>query len=115
MDFIMRSLFAIGLLVLCSTAFAAEKTQALDGASFGNTGPLTFEKAMVSCVNGAYAFVHDTATDNRYPLNGMASSAVKSGKMEGYDLDTVWKDDPNYSGVKMSMSPVLDSALNLCK
>ncbi|HCR59697.1 TPA: DUF2511 domain-containing protein [Raoultella ornithinolytica] len=111
----MRSLFAIGLLVLCSTAFAAEKTQALDGASFGNTWPLTFEKAMVSCVNGAYAFVHDTATDNRYPLNGMASSAVKSGKMEGYDLDTVWKDDPNYSGVKMSMSPVLDSALNLCK
>nr|DAY54753.1 MAG TPA: Protein of unknown function (DUF2511) [Caudoviricetes sp.] len=35
--------------------------------------------------------------------------------MEGYDLDTVWKDDPNYSGVKMSISPVLDSALNLCK
>ncbi|WP_281492559.1 DUF2511 domain-containing protein [Klebsiella pneumoniae] len=57
----------------------------------------------------------DTATDNRYPLNGMASSAVKSGKMEGYDLDTVWKDDPNYPGVKMSISPVLDSALRLCK
>nr|DAI93544.1 MAG TPA: Protein of unknown function (DUF2511) [Caudoviricetes sp.] len=35
--------------------------------------------------------------------------------MEGYDLDTVWKDDPNYPGVKMSISPVLDSALRLCK
>ncbi|HCR0870751.1 MULTISPECIES: DUF2511 domain-containing protein [Enterobacteriaceae] len=111
----MRLLFAIGLLFLCSSASAAEKTQALDGSSFGDTWPLTFEKAMVSCVNGAYAFVYDSATGNRYPLNGMASNAVKSGKMEGYDLDTVWKDDPNYSGVKMSISPVLDSSLNLCK
>ncbi|EFM6505842.1 DUF2511 domain-containing protein [Enterobacter roggenkampii] len=111
----MRLLFAIGLLFLCSSASAAEKTQALDGSSFGDTWPLTFEKAMVSCVNGAYTFVYDSATGNRYPLNGLASNAVKSGKMEGYDLDTVWKDDPNYSGVKMSISPVLDSSLNLCK
>lgn len=111
----MRLLFAIGLLILCSSASAAEKTQALDGSSFGDTWPLTFEKATVSCVNGAYAFVYDSATGNRYPLNGMASNSVKSGKMEGYDLDTVWKDDPNYSGVKMSISPVLDSSLNLCK
>ena len=110
-----RSLFAIGLLFLCLSALATEKTQVLDRASFGDTWPLTFENATVSCVNGAYAFVYDTATDNRYPLNGMASNAVKSGKMEGYDLDTVWKDDPNYSDVKLSISPVLDSALNLCK
>lgn len=111
----MRSFFAIGLLILSSSVYAAEKTQALDGASFGDTWPLTFEKATVSCVNGAYAFVYDMATGNRYPLNGMASNAVKSGKMEGYDLDTVWKDDPNHSDVKMSLSPVLDSSLNLCK
>lgn len=111
----MRLLFAVGLLILCSSVSAAEKTQALDGASFGDTWPLTFEKATVSCVNGAYAFVYDIATGNRYPLNGMTSNAVKSGKMEGYDLDTVWKDEPNYSGVKISISPVLYSSLNLCK
>jgi hypothetical protein len=110
-----RSLFAVGLIVFCSSAFSAEKTQMLDGASFGDKWPLTFEKATVSCVNDVYAFVYDTATDDRYPLNGMASSAVKSGKMEGYDLDTVWKDDPDYSGVKISISPVLDAALSLCK
>lgn len=38
---------------------AAEKSKEIDGAAYGDKWPLTFEKAKVSCVNRAYAFVYD--------------------------------------------------------
>ncbi|HGA5580778.1 TPA: DUF2511 domain-containing protein [Salmonella enterica subsp. enterica serovar Potsdam] len=109
-----RKLFLTLLLTLSFGVAAAEKTKEIDGATYGDKWPLTFEKAKVSCVNRAYAFVYDIKTDDRYPLNGMAVDAVKSGKMEGSNLDDVWKDDPDYDGVKISISPVIDAATALC-
>lgn len=96
-------------------ALAAENTHDLNAGKFGDDWPLTFKNAKVSCVNKMYAFVYNKDTDDRYPLNGMAINGVKSGKLEGSDLDTVWKDDPNYSGVKISLSPVIDAATALCE
>lgn len=95
-------------------AMAAEKTQDLNAGDFGEDWPLTFENAKVSCVNKMYAFVYDKDTDDRYPLNGMAKDAVKSGKMEGSNLDDVWKDSPDYDGVKISISPLIEAATALC-
>ncbi|EFH7911899.1 DUF2511 domain-containing protein [Escherichia coli] len=108
-----RKLFLALLLTLSFGASAAEKTQDLDGAKFGEDWPLTFEKATVSCVNGKYAFVYDKATDDRYPLNGFAIDGVKSGKLEGSNIDTVWKDNPEYAGVKIPLDPVMDAATAL--
>ncbi|CAM7108742.1 DUF2511 domain-containing protein [Salmonella enterica] len=109
-----KFIFAIVCIALSSSAIAAEKFKEIDGAAYGDKWPLTFEKAKVSCVNRAYAFVYDIKTDDRYPLNGMAVDAVKSGKLEGSNLDDVWKDDPEYDGVKISISPVIDAATALC-
>lgn len=110
-----RKLFLALFLSLSFGASAAEKTQDLDGAKFGDDWPLTFEKATVSCVNGRYAFVYDKATDDRYPLNGFAIDGVKSGKLEGSDINTVWKDNPDYEGVKIPLDPVMDAATALCE
>lgn len=114
MESMKRKLFLALLLTISFGASSAEKTQDLDGAKFGKDWPLTFEKAKISCVNRAYAFVYDIKTDDRYPLNGMARDAVKSGKMEGSNLDDVWKDNPDYEGVKISISPLIDAATELC-
>ena len=66
-----RKLFLALFLSLSFGASAAEKTQDLDGAKFGDDWPLTFEKATVSCVNGKYAFVYDKATDDQMVLRLM--------------------------------------------
>lgn len=109
-----RKLLLTLILTLSFGASAAEKSKEIDGTSYGDKWPLTFEKAKVSCVNRVYAFVYDINTDDRYPLNGMAKDAVKSGKMEGSNLDDVWKDDPDYEGVKISISPLIEAANALC-
>ncbi|TGB68862.1 MULTISPECIES: DUF2511 domain-containing protein [unclassified Escherichia] len=109
-----RKLILTLLFTLSFSVAAAEKSKEIDGAAYGDQWPLSFEKAKVSCVNRAYAFVYDIKTDDRYPLNGMAVDAVKSGKMEGSNLDDVWKDDPEIDGVKISISPLIDAATALC-
>ena len=108
-------LFVSLLLTISFGALAAEKTQDLDGVKFGEDWPLTFNKATVSCVNGKYAFVYDKITDDRYPLNGLAIDGVKSGKLEGSDIETVWKDSPYYEGTKIPLDPVMDAATALCE
>lgn len=110
-----RSVLVFSLLVFCFPSFAVEKVQSLNSLSFGDEWPLTFDKAKVSCIDGAYAFVYNAETNERYPLNGLASGSVKKGKMHGSDLNNVWKDDPNSKGLKISISPALDAALTLCK
>ncbi|KYQ75682.1 MULTISPECIES: DUF2511 domain-containing protein [unclassified Enterobacter] len=110
-----RKLFLALFLTISFGASSAEKSKDLDGTKFGEDWPLTFEKASVSCVNGRYAFVYDKATDDRYPLNGLAISGVKSGKLEGSDIDAVWKDSPYYKGVKIPLDPVMDAATALCE
>ncbi|MEN4530571.1 DUF2511 domain-containing protein [Pantoea agglomerans] len=112
----MKKLFlAIACLIGASASYAAEKSVDIDSSKLGEDWPLTFNKAKVSCINKRFIFVYNTDTDDRYPVNGNAKTAVQSGKMEGYDIDAVWADDPNYKGVKKSISPILDAGNNLCE
>ncbi|WP_312698744.1 DUF2511 domain-containing protein, partial [Escherichia coli] len=39
----------------------------------------------------------------------------KSGKLEGSNIDAVWKDSPEYAGVKIPLDPVMDAATALCE
>ncbi|MGC1026256.1 DUF2511 domain-containing protein [Pantoea agglomerans] len=110
-----KLLIATACLIAASTTNAAEKSVDLDSSKLGEDWPLTFEKAKVSCINKRFIFVYNTDTDDRYPVNGSAKDAVKSGKMEGEDISTVWANDPNYKGVKKSISPILDAGNSLCE
>lgn len=108
-------LFGMVCIALSTSVFAAENFKALDGKSFGDKWPLTFENAKVSCVNRHYVFVYDTDTDERYPLSGMAKNAVKSGKMEGRDLNEVLKKDPKDPLERADIGPVFSEAIALCE
>lgn len=109
-----RKAIALILLSLSAKAFAAEKTKEIDGKLYGDAWPLSFVTAKVSCVNRLYVFVYNTATDERYPINGTAKNAVKSGKLEGGDLDAVWKKSPDDSNQRINIGPVLDEGFALC-
>ncbi|MBP2194702.1 DUF2511 domain-containing protein [Pantoea cypripedii] len=105
---------ALFLLSLSANALAAEKTKEIDGKAYGDAWPLTFDTAKVSCVNRLYVFVYNTATDERYPVNGTAKNAVKSGKLEGGDLNAVWRKSPEDSSQRINIGPVLDKGFSLC-
>lgn len=110
-----KLIFSMVCLALSSSALAAEKFKDIDSKSFGDKWPLTFEHAKVSCVNSHYVFVYDTDTDERYPLSGMAKNAVKSGKMEGRNLNEVLKKDPGNSLARADIGPVFSEAIALCE
>lgn len=109
-----RTALALIMLVIASSAFASEKTKVIDGKAFGEAWPLTFDAAKVSCVNRLYVFVYNISTDERYPVNGTAKNAVRSGKLEGSDLNDVWKMSPDGSGQKINIGPVIDEGFALC-
>ncbi|WP_336508111.1 DUF2511 domain-containing protein [Pantoea septica] len=88
-------LLGLLLLVTATSAGAAEQSKEIDGKAFGDDWPLTFTSAKVSCVNRLYVFVYNTKTDERYPVNGTAKNAVKAGKLEGSDINEVWKTSPD--------------------
>lgn len=108
--------FALAFLILSfsTLATAAEKSKELNGLSYGDAWPLTFTSAKVACVNRLYVFVYNTSTDERYPVNGTAKNAVKSGKLEGSDINEVWKNSPKGNGQKINIGPVLDEGFALC-
>ncbi|MBS0880156.1 DUF2511 domain-containing protein [Pantoea sp. JGM49] len=108
--------FSLAVLILSfsTLASAAEKSKELDGSSYGDAWPLTFTSAKVSCVNRLYVFVYNTATDERYPVNGTAKNAVRSGKLEGSDIDEVWRKSNQGNGQRVNIGPILDEGFALC-
>lgn len=78
-------------------------------SQFGNEWPLTVDSGFISCLNEGGTklalFEHNGQT---YQLNGAAQS-------RGYmSVNSIWKDNPNIPGAKMSIAPLINSALNEC-
>ncbi len=72
----------------------------------GDKWPLTVDSVKLECRNLA-AIAH--VNGKTYALNGMA-------KHKGYpDIRPVWRDHPKFKGLKVSIGPVLDRAVDLCK
>ncbi|MES6236249.1 DUF2511 domain-containing protein, partial [Cutibacterium acnes] len=57
--------------------------------------------------------VSDVETGVMYPVNGAASSKARQLGLE--PLATVWRDDPDNPGAKVSVSRVIEQGLTLCK
>ncbi len=78
----------------------------------GDKWPLTVDSAKLECRNSVSpgmgaAIAH--VNGKTYALNGLA-------KQKGYpDIRPVWRDDPKIPGAKVSISPLIKRALDLCK
>lgn len=78
---------------------------------FGADWPLTVDSGDLSCEgsNGFGAVVFTDPDGNEYGVNGVAAG-------QGYSpIDPIWKDDPELAGLKISIGPLIDRGLSLCK
>lgn len=78
---------------------------------FGSKWPLTVDSGDLRC-EGSQGFGSVVFTDpdgNEYGVNGVAVG-------QGYPpIDPIWKDDPELAGLKISIGPLIDRGLSLCK
>lgn len=129
----MKSLFTIAILLQfilfsCnsdSTAEADAPQKLVSRSMFGDKWPLTIDKGTLKCLDyGGVVFISDDG--QIYGVNGTAKTY---GKTAGYsDIEDIWADDLETkkslmeAGVsekdassKISIGPLLDEGLQLCK
>jgi hypothetical protein len=74
---------------------------------YGKDWPFSVEKGVVDCVDGSAAIFK--VGNKSYSLNGTAEG-------RGYaPIDPIWLDNPELSGLKINISPMIDLALKQCK
>ncbi|GAA3113017.1 hypothetical protein GCM10020001_035040 [Nonomuraea salmonea] len=77
---------------------------------FGKNWPLTTDSAQVRCDGPRVAAQAKLIVDGTtYGLNG---NALNEGLPRP---DPVWADDPGIDGAKISIGPLIDAALDLCR
>jgi hypothetical protein len=99
----------IGIISILLSALVACSDAEVTKADYGDDWPLTVESGVLKCLddNGlALAIIEVNGVE--YQLNGAAKS-------RGYDdIDTIWSNNPNIPGTRVSLSPLIRKALELC-
>lgn len=91
-----------------TAAPASAAPGAISQATMGDAWPFTVEAGEVKCTNGNHlVFVANGVT---YAVNGAAKS---SGNYQ--DIETIRRPDPTDTRYPMSLQPILDIGLPLCK
>ncbi|MGP2468406.1 DUF2511 domain-containing protein [Yersinia sp. 2540 StPb PI] len=101
-------------LSLCGAAVAKNNTDAIYEKDFGQEWAFTFDRGVLICYPKEAIFIVNPFTEEAYPLNGMADIYMSIGKVKASPLDSVWKDDPEYPGTKISVAPFIDLGSKLC-
>lgn len=98
-------------LLLTSPAFASSARQkVIRQSDYGDKWAFTVSNGILSCVNPGdkYPAITFTTDNKTYAINGIAKGL-------GYpDIDPIWKDNPNTSGLKVNISPFIQRGLSLC-
>lgn len=77
-------------------------------ADLGDAWPLTVDAIRVRCMYGNEVVLDADGTV--YALNGTAKA-----RKQYADLAPIWRDDPTGVGLKMSLQPLVDVGLPLCR
>lgn len=81
-------------------------------AMFGDAWPFTVDEGQLAC--NAQQHITFASGGVTYALNGLAKGAIRGGAP--YQLiDAIWLDNPSRAGLKISLRPVLDAGLQLCR
>jgi hypothetical protein len=102
-----RSVLAalLATLVACD---GSERGRLLRRETLGNQWPLTVDSIRVDCLGGVDAVGYiGSAT---YALNGMARQRARYR-----ELDSIWRPNPDVPELRVSIKPLIDSALQFCK
>jgi hypothetical protein len=91
---------------------AATPTGYVTRETLGDDWPLTVDDGRLAC--NAQGHVTLASAGVTYAVNGTAKGAIESGAPY-QPIDTIWRDDPNVAGLKVSLQPLLDIGLSLCR
>ncbi|RHW21709.1 DUF2511 domain-containing protein [Pseudomonas jilinensis] len=95
-----------------------ETTQAKPGIvliseeDFGDRWPFTQPEMHLTCLPGNAVVVMDVNSGVMYPVNGVANGKAQQMGMES--LQTIWLENPNIEGTKISVGPIIEQGLSLC-
>lgn len=87
--------------------------QLISAEDLGDAWPFTTDEMHLQCLPGAAVVVSDAETGVMYPLNGTAKA--KAGALALEPIDKVWRDNPAIPGTKVSVGPLIEQGLQLCK
>lgn len=108
-----NGLIGLAFAGLFASAVVAAPQDLISAEDFGSAWPFTFEEAYIACHTGKALTVMDAESGRMYPLNGTAKGKASSLGLE--PLESVWLDNPDIPGTKVSISPVIEQGLKLCK
>jgi len=114
MEVMKKQIIAITLLFISPLCAAKDNSEAVFKKDFGASWPLKFDSAVLTCIPGGAVFVMNPKNDKAYPVNGTASAFVRSGRVKGEDLKSVWLDNPDWPGTKIGIGELLERGLTLC-
>jgi hypothetical protein len=78
-------------------------------ATYGDGWPFTVASGILSCHPGQ-AVVFETSDGTVYALNGVATADPQF-----HDLEPIWLDDPSGVAPKLSIGPLIETGLALCR
>ncbi|MDA7086522.1 DUF2511 domain-containing protein [Pseudomonas sp. SA3-5] len=104
---------AIAGLLLAVTAAAAANIELVSAEDYGQDWPFKGEEMHLLCMPGNAVVASDPESGRMYPLNGTASSQAKRLGLD--PLEAIWLDNPAIPGTKVSVGPLIERGLALCK
>lgn len=107
----LRGLAAASLLV--SAVAAAGTIDLVSAEDYGAAWPFTGEEMHLLCMAGSAVVASDPESGRMYPLNGTARSQAQRLGLD--QLEAVWRDNPENPGTKVSIGPLIERGLALCK
>jgi len=79
---------------------------AIQKSMYGENWPFTVSSGVLECRNYEVTFKAEGMT---FAVNGQATA---KGKYQ--ELEKIWKDDPKFKGLKISVGDIIDKGLKLC-
>lgn len=99
----------IGTSLVLLTGLVACSGDEISKEQLGDDWPLTVESGVLKCIddNGILLAIIEV-NGVEYQLNGAAKSM-------GYEnIDIIWSNNPSIPGARLSLSPLISKALELC-
>lgn len=108
-----KGLICLAVAGLFSSVVLAAQQDLISAEDLGDAWPFTFEEGYVACHAGNAVTVMDAESGRMYPLNGPAKGKASALGLE--PLESVWRDNPEIAGTKVSVGPVIEQGLGLCR
>lgn len=108
-----RNITCLAFALMCTAANAQASIALIDQEQFGADWPFTQPEMHLSCLPGNAVVVMDVDTAAMYPVNGPANEQIKRYGMK--QLNEIWHDSLEIPGTKISVGPIIERGLTLCK